>query len=169
MLITVNQFDVWHCITILWGDKVICKRETSSDQLSIKAKSTLCSVFVCSSIYLFISWKLKVTQWTMNCSDTASLSACGLLIHFKPPPTFTEAGVHLVADQGRSCVLCCYCSMAGRHILAYFLFLLVARVIALLHALPIKHVNGALLNKSHRPTRACTIKWVSCLVVCWTR
>lgn len=84
----------------------------------------------------------------MDSSIMASLSACELVIH-------------LQADQGRSCLNCCYCSMAVRHILAHFLFLLAVPVIVLLHALPIKHVNGELLNKSHRPTCACTIKWVA--------
>lgn len=95
-----------------------------------------------------------------------SLSASGLLIHFKPPPTFTQARVHLQADQGRSCVHCSYCSMSGRHVLAYFLFLLAA---LLWHALPIKHVNvfwtkatGQLvhvpLNESHALT-LCRTRW----------
>lgn len=90
-----------------------------------------------------------------------SLSACGLLIQFKPPPTFTQARVHLQAHQGRSCVHCSCCGVSGRHVLAYFLFLLAA---PLRHALPIKHVN-VFLNKGHRPTCACSIKWESCLNV----
>lgn len=57
---------------------------------------------------------------------------------------------------------------AGWHILAYFLLPLAARVIALPHALPIKHVNHALLN-SYRPSCTCAIKGMSCLVGCWMR
>lgn len=59
--------------------------------------------------------------------------------------------------------------MAGRDILAYFLFLSASRVIALLH--PVPRVNmwaGALRNKSHRTACECTVKCVSCVVV-WIR
>lgn len=144
-----------------WWDNVVCRRRRS--MVTVK-------VHFAVNMFVLVSPQMaKVTQWTVGYSDMDFLSACGLLIHFKPPPTFPEAGVHLQADQGRSCVHCCYSSITGRHILAYFLFFLANSVIALVHVLPIKHVNGALLNKSHRPTCACTIKWVSCLVVCWMR